>query len=94
MIVEQYVLGIKVPGRGNSVIFMISGRRARRATKERNGEAATAMAGARWVRREGECGRRRNEGLVNPRRQESSPSFASKRGPSLRLLTRERDDAL
>lgn len=27
MIVGQYVLGIKVPGRSNSVIFMISGRR-------------------------------------------------------------------
>lgn len=26
MIVGQYVLGIKVPGRSNSVIFMISGR--------------------------------------------------------------------
>lgn len=57
MIVGQYVLGIKVPGRSNSVIFMISGRR--RAAQE---------------------GRARRR-LVNPRRQESSPSFALKRGP-------------
>lgn len=36
MIVGQYVLGIKVPGRSNSVIFMISGDgRRRRAAKER-----------------------------------------------------------
>lgn len=68
MIVGQYVLGIKVPGRSNSVIFMISGRSSWGGEGERN--AAESQRGKGGGQR-----------LVNPRRQESSPSFASKHGP-------------
>lgn len=85
MIVGQYVLGIKVPGRSNSVIFMISGRPSSWGGEGERNTMETQ-------------GSREGKGEEKARQSSATrvkPFICIETWPSgFRLLTRECDDAL